>query len=816
MQYDTQKKVSDTVVRNSNFVHKVFMLIFTMLMMCFSLHMKATIVNVSNVSQLINAVNNGAQGDTISVAAGTYELTASLTPRTGMTIRGAGIANTILKPASSWNPGTKGLPYDPTNSGAVNISAYMFNLGGRDGDHLPDGNDHISISDMTLDGRKQLQGAVFGFDANYLKIYNMYLHDYTFCGIRVISSTNLVVHDNEFINMAIDGMDPEAGGIVFAYLSNSEIYNNQFYFATHGVYYGAGVNAGNYFGIKGRQLRQSRIHHNTIMVHFAIELPFENDEDVEIDHNYMSGWISVPRDWDGGATPTSGVGFHIHHNYFSKGAILEYPRNCVEVDHNLIDNDRNEPGVLFTSQPSALMTGPTKIHDNLIKNPGMAIAEVWQYNNFQFYNNHLISTPNAGNTWNGALWDVCFKFSPSNEMDHRTCVFKDNIFDCSAFPRKLFWGGMGSDLIVQNNTMINVTDTANYSNPNTGAKRGPLAPLGFTCGTHGSYTVNQWTILPSGLAAIPDAPSNLSAKSVSDTKIDLIWTDNAINETNFKIERKTGAGGTYSQVGIGGSDNPIYHDIGLTAGTMYCYRIRANNDAGNSEYSNEAIVTTISVNTIPATPSNLTAYSYSISQVDLVWSDNANNEGGFKIECKTELGGQFSTIAIVGPSVKSYSNNGLAANTRYYYRVCAYNASGNSAYSNESEAFTANPLPCLSATASSLEGKGYESALAIDGKPKTCWSSAFSDPQWIYVDLGKSCNINRVRVFWEAAYASSYQIQVSNDATNWSPIYRTKTGDGHIDDLTGLSGSGRYVRMYGTSRGTGYGYSIYEFEVYGN
>lgn len=470
----------------------------------------AATVNVSTAAQLVNAVNNGAAGDTINVAAGTYVLTASLTPRANMVIKGAGITSTILKPASSWNPGTVVKPYDPTNSVAVNTSAYMFNLGGRGSDNLPGGNDNISISDMTLDGMKQLQGAVFGYDANYLTIYNMYLHDYSFCGIRVIRSTNLVAHDNEFINMAIKGMDPEAGGIVFAYLSNSEIYNNQFYFATHGVFYGAGVNAGNYFGIKGRQLRQSRIHHNTIMIHFAIELPFENDEDVEIDHNYMMGWISVPRDGDGGATPPSGVGFHIHHNYFSKASILEYPRNCVELDHNLIDNDRNEPGVLFTSYPSRVMPGPSKIHDNLIKNLGMAIAEVWRYNNFQFYNNHLISTPNAGNTWKGALWDVCFKFSPSNEMDHHTCVFRDNIFDCSAFPRKLFWGGMGSDFVIQNNTMINVTDQTNYSNPDTGAKRGLLAPLHFTCGVGGEYTVNQWEISPSGTVTIPAAPSNLA------------------------------------------------------------------------------------------------------------------------------------------------------------------------------------------------------------------------------------------------------------------------------------------------------------------
>ncbi|RPJ26099.1 MAG: discoidin domain-containing protein, partial [Chloroflexi bacterium] len=75
-------------------------------------------------------------------------------------------------------------------------------------------------------------------------------------------------------------------------------------------------------------------------------------------------------------------------------------------------------------------------------------------------------------------------------------------------------------------------------------------------------------------------------------------------------------------------------------------------------------------------------------------------------------------------------------------------------------------------------------------------------------------SICRVRLVWEAAYGTSYQIQVSNNATSWTTIYSTTTGNGGTDDLTGLSGSGRYVRMYGTARATGYGYSLWEFEVY--
>lgn len=121
------------------------------------------------------------------------------------------------------------------------------------------------------------------------------------------------------------------------------------------------------------------------------------------------------------------------------------------------------------------------------------------------------------------------------------------------------------------------------------------------------------------------------------------------------------------------------------------------------------------------------------------------------------------------------------------------------------------------ATASSVEapGYGYEASSAVDGNYATRWSSQFSDPQWLMVDLGGTYAITNVKLSWHDVYAKAYRIEVSNDATNWTTIYSTASGDGGVDDLTNLSGSGRYVRMYGTVRATVYSYSIYELEVYG-
>jgi endo-1,4-beta-D-glucanase Y len=118
-------------------------------------------------------------------------------------------------------------------------------------------------------------------------------------------------------------------------------------------------------------------------------------------------------------------------------------------------------------------------------------------------------------------------------------------------------------------------------------------------------------------------------------------------------------------------------------------------------------------------------------------------------------------------------------------------------------------------TASSTEGAGFEAAKAVDGSTSTRWASAEGhDPEWLRVDLGSAHAISRVRLNWEAAYARAYRVQTSPDGSVWTDVYSTSTGDGGTDDLT-LSGSGRYVRVYGTARATAYGYSLWEFEVYG-
>ncbi|MEU8471939.1 discoidin domain-containing protein [Streptomyces sp. NPDC029006] len=117
------------------------------------------------------------------------------------------------------------------------------------------------------------------------------------------------------------------------------------------------------------------------------------------------------------------------------------------------------------------------------------------------------------------------------------------------------------------------------------------------------------------------------------------------------------------------------------------------------------------------------------------------------------------------------------------------------------------------ATASSIENRGTPASKAVDDSITTRWSSAASDPQWIQVDLGTTRDLCKVVLNWETAYGKAYRIQLSTDGTKWTDAYSTTTGRGGTESLD-VSGSARYVRMYGTARATKYGYSLWDFQVF--
>ena len=210
----------------------------------------------------------------------------------------------------------------------------------------------------------------------------------------------------------------------------------------------------------------------------------------------------------------------------------------------------------------------------------------------------------------------------------------------------------------------------------------------FNTAGNSSYTATA-TATTLGGTSPPAAPSNLAASAASSTQINLSWNDNSSDEDGFKIERAPGGTGTFTEITTVAAGVTTYQNTGLTASTQYTYRARAYNGAGNSSYSATATATTNpSAGTPPTTPSGLGATAASSTQINLTWTDNSNDEDGFRIERAPGITSSFVEIGTVGAGVTAYPSTGLTVSTQYTYRVRAYNLAGNSAYSGTATATT--------------------------------------------------------------------------------------------------------------------------------
>src|SRR5207253_385555 len=154
----------------------------------------------------------------------------------------------------------------------------------------------------------------------------------------------------------------------------------------------------------------------------------------------------------------------------------------------------------------------------------------------------------------------------------------------------------------------------------------------------------------------------------------------------FLIDRSSD-GVTFTQIATVGTGVTSYKSTGLTANTTYFYKVQATNSVGTSALSSVASAPPLR-GPPPAAPSNLAASAASSSSVSLSWTDNAaGNETGFVINRSTD-GVTFSQVGTVGTGIKTYSDIGLAANSKYYYEVAAINAAGTSPFSNVANATT--------------------------------------------------------------------------------------------------------------------------------
>jgi len=434
---------------------------------------------VKTAPELDAAVRDATGGATIHIAAGTFELAAPLELKTGMTLRGVGMGKTIITHKASWKPSLKTLPDPEMKTKGMDTRAYLI--------RLQDKAANIEISNLTLRG-PQLHGAIFGFGNENLHLHHLRIDDVLWSGIRTFSMKGAKIHDCEFIDAGgrwkrggepgVDG-GITGGGIFAIWMTDSEIAHNRFTRTQL-------EKQDEYYGIKVRQAKRSRVHHNTIETNFSMEFPFENDEDNEIDHNICHGTISIPKH-AGGPVPEGGHTFHIHHNWFKNSYAIEFVRNGVEIDHNLFSFDvEKDHGNLISGFGKAPAAGPAVFHNNLVSNPGRGVVWINEpYSNLTIRNNHIITRTTKTPRKSGL-------FGLNAKCDFSTIAIRDNIVECIGQSRPLLRTAESYSATVENNHLTNVSDAQRFKNASSKNGVGLQKPLSFTCGVHGEVEIEGW------------------------------------------------------------------------------------------------------------------------------------------------------------------------------------------------------------------------------------------------------------------------------------------------------------------------------------
>jgi hypothetical protein len=445
--------------------------------------LSASAQQVTTMEALVRAAAEAKEGGVIELAAGTYKLAKPLLLAGGVTLQGAGIDKTILTNAEGWKANPATLPDPEVDAPKLDRTGYLL--------HCKDDAKNIAVSGMTLTG-PQMHGAIFGWANEGLHFHDLRIADFMYTGIRTFIMTKTKIHDCIFVDAGQrwDNGQPgvkggnTGGGIFAVWMQDTEIWNNRFLVVKKAP-------NEHYYGIKGREARQVRIHHNTIDAGFTIELPFEGDQDVEIDHNILRAAVSIPK-YAGGPVPESGRTFHIHHNYFTDSYSIEFVRNGVEIDHNLFDFDpQQDGGNLIAAFGDVAAKGPCVFHNNLVNNPGRGV--IWMnepYANLEVRHNHIIARTTATPRTEGL-------FGFNDKSDFASFKFRHNVIECQGTARPLFRNDVSGTSIVENNQLLNVSDLSRYRNAPTGAKIGPEGPLKFQCGVNGELTVDGWKTSPS-------------------------------------------------------------------------------------------------------------------------------------------------------------------------------------------------------------------------------------------------------------------------------------------------------------------------------
>ena len=318
----------------------------------------------------------------------------------------------------------------------------------------------------------------------------------------------------------------------------------------------------------------------------------------------------------------------------------------------------------------------------------------------------------------------------------------------------------------------------------------------------------EWEV-PNDANGVPTEPTDLQkATQYADNWNTLMsHTGVALGGTEFNYGLENDFGGVWLNVFTGG-----WHRLGYYA----LQRAWTGQTASNTPPEISSL--TLGADSVPAggkltVSTNVSDPNGDPIRYNLMYSDKyAGGGGGLRYTSFTETApGQFTATAPATLGV---------------WKVYVYAYDGHGNVGIEQRSFKVVPPPVAGtnialgkmATASSFQPTGTDGPQspdrAVDGNFSTRWASNWSADEWLQVDLGTVQPFNHVQLAWESAYATEYEILVSDDGTTFTRAYATTSGDGGFDDLD-INRSARLVRVHATKRAlSDFGYSLWEFGVY--
>ncbi len=291
-------------------------------------------------------------------------------------------------------------------------------------------------------------------------------------------------------------------------------------------------------------------------------------------------------------------------------------------------------------------------------------------------------------------------------------------------------------------------------------------------------------------SATPSAPSNLSAKAISSSRIDLSWQDNSNNEAGFTIQRKTGLDGSYASIVITNANMTSYSDTSLISGTPYYYRVQANSPSGDTEFSNEAAATTLLVSSPPSISSFTPAGGLTGTQVIISGKNLSgatlvrfnNSTSSFTVDSATQISAYVPTKATTGLISVTTAAGTAFSSTSFQVISCSYS---------------------LSASGESFSSSGGTGSVSISTS-ETCGWTAASNASWITLTSSLSGTGSGILAFQVAPNlkAAARSEQITAGGISYT-----------VTQLAGASGSSSTIFLPIVLSSSGLGDAYYSTEM---